>query len=797
MISGWRAAARRVRRGLAGVVATAGLATTGLVAFAHPVRAQRPDLDRLALEAGVDRDAPQDLYLEVVIGERATGRIIHVVHDGGRFFVRPADLREVGVVVPAHIPLDPEGRVALDALPGLAYRYEMATQRMILWPPPSLQEITRLGYRPPPPVVATREGGWLATWTGSGDVADDRGAIGGTLLARRFGRWGAVETSFAGLRSDGVGEVRRIESRWSSPARARLWRGAVGVVVGGGVAWTRPVRIGGAGWSRNFGARPDLVTFPIPRLAGDAAVPSAVEVYVDGVERVGAEIDGGSFVVDVLPRIMGAGEAVLRTTDAGGQVRETVVPMYVDASRLAPGLTDFSVQAGVLRAGFAGVADGYGRDAVAIGAIRRGLTESITLEGYGEIGGGVAQGGIGAVWSPESRWGVVSVSGAFAGAALDASAWSLGYQWTGALLGFDLSVRRRGNAFRELADPGPSAGALTGWRREERATIWAVIARGSLSAAAVRWREPTGERRFVHSVDYTRTVGTLTFTGGLLGTTEGATASLSLALPLGPRSHASLRHRQGPGEQTTLAGVRRRVPYEGGWGWEAQGGEDRAGSVARGWLEHRAGGGEARLGLAVRESGATARIEASGSVVAMDGRLFGSRRIHDAFAVVSTSGRAGVPVRFDHRLYGHTNDEGYLLLPDLQGWQDNRIGLDADQLAWGVRTDRPERVAVPADRTGVLLDFGVQDARGALVVLLGPGGEPVAAGTPLAADDGERAVVGLDGEVFLPALPPGRTVVLRGVAGDVPCLFAVRADENAPVRGGYLRPAPVSCEEGR
>lgn len=760
------------------------------VGAAAGLGAQLPD-PRLALDAGWEAPEREDLYLEVVIGERSTGRIVRFVHEGGRFFARRVDLVSVGVMVPDPLPVDAEGRIALDQIPGLGFRYEVSTQRMILHLPPTLRQVRTLGYAAPPPVSATREGGWLLTWSGSGEVGET-GTLGGTMVARRFGRWGSLESSFVGIRGGERSEVRRIETRWSYTDPERLWRWEVGDAVANGLAWTRPVRLGGVGWSRNFGARPDLVTFPIPRIAGDASVPSAVEVYVDGVEQVGAEINDGPFTVDVLPRIMGAGEAVLRVTDPLGQVTETVVPMYVDASRLAPGLTDFSLQAGVLREGFAGTADRYGSDPVVVGAIRRGLTEAVTLEGYGEAGAGVVQGGVGVVWSPAARWGMVTASAALSGGGLRETAWSVGYQWTGPTLGADLRIRRRGEGFRELADP---SGGAVGWRDEQQATLWVALAGGSLSTAVVRWREPTGEAQHIASVDYTRTIGPLTATGGVFDRGDGTTATLSLAIPLAPGLHGSLSHRREAESQTSLAGVRRRTPYEGGWGWEVRGGEDRVGAMIRSSVEHRGESGEARFGLLLREGRALGRLEGSGSVVVMDGRLFASRRIQDAFAVVSTSGRGGVPVRIDHRLYGRTDDDGYLLLPDLHGWQQNRVGVDAHQLGWGVRASQPERVAVPADRTGVLLDFGVVDTEGALVELRGPDGAPLPVGTTVEVVGGESLVVGLEGQVYIASLPRGSGVVLERTLGGRRCRFEVSTGATTPMRGGYLRPAPVSCSE--
>src|SRR5690606_10548125 len=140
------------------------------------------------------------------------------------------------------------------------------------------------------------------------------------------------------------------------------WTWTAGDLVSGGHSWTRPVRMAGVQWRRNFAVRPDLITFPMPRFDGNAALPSSVELYVNNRLQYGEQVNAGPFVLDALPRIHGAGTASLIVTDALGRTFGTSAPLYVDHRRLAPGLSDFSIELCVLRTGFKGRWNDYGDD---------------------------------------------------------------------------------------------------------------------------------------------------------------------------------------------------------------------------------------------------------------------------------------------------------------------------------------------------------------------------------------------------------------------------------------------------
>ncbi|MGH8076155.1 MAG: fimbria/pilus outer membrane usher protein, partial [Lysobacter sp.] len=141
--------------------------------------------------------------------------------------------------------------------------------------------------------------------------------------------------------------------------------------------------------------------------------------------------------------------------------------------------------------------------------------------------------------------------------------------------------------------------------------------------------------------------------------------------------------------------------------------------------------------------------QGNGSIVVMGGQAFASRRISDAFAVISTNGVGGVPILSENRLAGVTNDAGYLLLSDLRGWQRNRVAIDPDTLPADLALPAIERMVIPADRAGVRALFELQRLRSATLLLLDAQGQAVAVGTRVTRADGSVAIVGFDGALWL------------------------------------------------
>ena len=269
---------------------------------------------------------------------------------------------------------------------------------------------------------------------------------------------------------------------------------------------------------------------------------------------------------------------------------------------------------------------------------------------------------------------------------------------------------------------------------------------------------------------------------------ERTGGGLNISMPLGDRRHGSLSVQHDDGDTDAVASVRQSAPYEGGWGWGAQAGT-RDGGQGGGFVEYRSDVIEARAGADYDGRTTGTYVSAAGSIVRLGGETYFARPLYDAFALVTT-GTPGVPVLYENRLYGHTDEDGRLLVTELRGWQRNRIAIDPDELPANYRTGEIERFATPTDRGGAIVEFDVRRLAPAIAVLHDRDGAPLPAGSRVRGEDGTTLVVGFDGEVYLESLDRETTLVARTDGAD--CRYVLAAVQTDP-DGTPARIGPVTC----
>ena len=143
--------------------------------------------------------------------------------------------------------------------------------------------------------------------------------------------------------SDNQAEALRLNTTFAYSDEQSLITYRAGDVMSSGLAWTRPIRMGGAQVQRNFGLRPDLITLPLPAAVGSAALPSTVDVYLNNIKTFSQDVGAGPYRINNLPVVSGSGTARVVLRDSSGRETESSLPFYASPNLLAAGLYDFSV----------------------------------------------------------------------------------------------------------------------------------------------------------------------------------------------------------------------------------------------------------------------------------------------------------------------------------------------------------------------------------------------------------------------------------------------------------------------
>lgn len=753
----------------------------------------------IANEGGWSGGGGDDLFLEVTLNGAPSGRLAHFVARDGVLYALASTLRELGFALAAG-GADP---VRLSDLPGTVIDYDAPRQRIALTAP--LQQLAlptqQLNVPPPERAAASSSPGLLLDY----DLYASGGQGGATLSAtsglRAFIGVAGVLDSSAITRAYRVagdgwrGASVRLDSSWQLAFPASMLRLRVGDTITAALAWTRATRLGGISLGTDFGLQPYRITTPLPLFFGAATLPSAVDLYVDGLHQYSGQVEPGPFQLTTLPVVSGAGNAQIVMTDALGRSRTLDLSLYSTRQLLQRGLADWSVDLGVVRRNYGLASFDYGHEPVASGSLRYGLTDSFTLEAHAEGTHGLGLAGFGGVWLLGARGGVLSSSVARSSARGEgASQYSLGYNWTHRRFAFSLDSTRAERGYRDAA----SLYGMPPPRASDRATLSVSTARaGSVGLSYVSLTYPEQARSRYASVFWSNTFGDcLSLNVGLNQNLDRARdRSLFASITLSPDRHTSwsAAAQRTRDATTATAQASRPVPGDGGFGWRAAvQGSDRGGAnggaLEAGWLGNHGG-----LDVGVNALGDSryAYAGASGALVLMGGHLFAARRIDDAFAVVSTDGVSGVPVKLENRPIGVTDANGMLLVARLNAWQRNQLAIDPMDLPANLRVERVSAEATPSDRAGLLVRFGLTPQRAASLALVDPDGAPLTLGSRVHVDGrpGADALVGFDGVVYLDDLDAHSQVRVTTPHGRC----QVRFDYPATPAGAIADIGPLVC----
>jgi len=748
-----------------------------------------------------------EAWLAVQLDPREPAQNFLALKRGGRWLVRGEDLRRWRLRLPETEPLmrGEDAWYPLDAMPGLAYSVDAATQTMSMDIPAGLYDPSLVAERPdyldPTP---SPPGGFL-NYDVAAERRDGQTHTNALLEMGAFKASGSLLGTFlAGEWQDGL-RLKRLDTTWTQDRPAARTSLRLGDAISGTTGWARSVRFGGVQWATNFDTQPTLVTYPQPGIAGEAALPSTVDLYINDALRSRQEVPAGPFTLQDLPVMTGQGEMSLVVRDVLGRERVISAPYYASPRLLRAGLHDYSYEMGFVRRDYGLSSNGYGRF-LAVGTHRLGLSDRLTGEAHAELQRDQQTFGLGGVMLWPGA-GVVNASlAASHGDGGDGGLVALGFQRQARVLSFGGNLQFASRRFRQLGLgsvrrwQGGSAGP-GGYAPDQDASYeevdrqvprvssqlfvsLATRGQGSFGLSHVRqdYRDEADIELF--SANYSIGIGNLGFLSAALLRTLAprmeTSLSLLFTLPLGDRRTASIGTRREGGDQQATVRLQRNLPTGSGYGYRllAAVGEPSRGEAG---VSMQNDVGTYSLEAARYAGKDGVRASARGGVVALDGSAYLSRHVDDSFAVVKLPGYPDVRVYADNRLVARTDEDGNALLPGLRPYQKNPVRIEQADLPMDAEIDAIALDAIPYGRSGVLLAFPIRRSRGATLTILLEDGRPLPAGAEVhVAGQAQGFPVGQRGQAYLTGLSEHNrlAVTWRGQH----CVF----DATLPLSGDAL-----------
>jgi outer membrane usher protein len=720
------------------------------------------------------RAADIPLVLELVLNGQATGRVGEFIARDGVLVATAAELTDLGFEVPSELRAGAQP-FPLTAMPGVKAVLDVAGQRAQITAPDAVLRPTLLGPQEAArltPVSPTGFGAVLNYDMLVTAAASARPSGGTSLDGRFFSPWGTLTAvGLASFAASSSAPIRRLDTtyEYDDPDNVQIWR--AGDLLAGALSWSRPVRLIGGQFASDFTLRPDLVTTALPVLTSSAAVPSTVDVLVDGVRQYSQTVQPGPFQIRSLPTVSGAGEVAVAVKDELGRQTLVTLPFYGSPQLVAPDLASYSVEIGTVRQSYGGPNDSY-RNAAAIGSLRYGLFDWLTPETHGEFGAGLQEAGLGATIRAGSL-GVISLAGAGSSAtvAIPATA-AKQTRVTGGSGTISLSRQSRQVSFSvtaAAATPGFRDTAAVNGAPYPRLILNTSISRsfGRWGGASLSYISQQGGVRYL-GLDQIATGRTALVTGSYTlrlseqwGLYVNAYRDLSdrrfgalIGFTFTPFDRVSVGTgltMDQTGKPSTLVQAARPAIEPGEWGLSVSDDEGKAVS-RRVTGEYLGGWGRASAGVAQSGKERAEQAGLRGGLVLSDGALMFSDTVADAFAVVRTGDVPDVPVTFENRPVGATDSSGRLLVPYLNGYQANTLALDVNRIPPDVQIDRTSQLVRPSRHAGVVVDFGAHRTGGAVVRLELAPGKPVPLGASAQLPGADPIPVGYDGEVYATGL---------------------------------------------
>ncbi|MGL5240355.1 MAG: fimbria/pilus outer membrane usher protein [Kluyvera ascorbata] len=728
----------------------------------------------LAMKLHAEPPTPNTQYLSVTVNHYTYDGLWAVHVTGNGLWIAAADAQKLGIAPESSA----KGWLNLSAIEGLEAHFDSLQQQLSLTlSEHGLTHVQHLESRPRRSVQPLQQAQEMGNLTLDYSLyASDQAGQQQTSLQSQLQTSGwlpgqissTMNSRFLRGQSENGASHTRLMTTWQRDLPQSLTSVALGDNITTGVSWSRQVRFAGLHLARNFQLDPQLNTAPRAQFSDSVALPSTVDLYIDGLQQSHQQVKPGGYILDTLPTFTGSGQAQVVITDINGQRREVTLDLYGAPEMLAQGVSSSSLDIGWLRQHYAERSNDYAASPLLDAGWRYGLSNSLTVSAHSEQHRRAHNIGIASDWLISPAAGIVSGHAAASQSPQgDGIKWGMGYQWNARGFSFSTSTSRSSSEWADIARVSgsqPIARNDNLWISQS-VSGWGTLGAGWVRQDGARYLNISGSKSFPHRVS-----ATLGFTHAL--SSGDKIVQLMFSIPLGNRDSLSLQ----AGSQSSRWDYRHQPDYQlGGWSWQVSQntGSTRQDHADAGYLGSY---GEWHAGFDRDQSSTSRYLSGEGSLMLLESHPYALRYNRQGIALVSTDGIGNIPIAVENRPAGSTDEHGYLLLTDLPRYHNAKISLDPLSLPPEIATPIVEMHARPGLSTAVKVDFQVHRARTLSARILDRGRQPLPVGSGVSYSGGE-SIIGRDGFIWLENPPmPGALHIQMPTGGCTVNLPAAASD---------------------
>lgn len=682
------------------------------------------------LSATPSRAAPPELastVLAITLNGEPKGDFFIFVTAAGAYLVRPVDLEAMGIrgAQGETVRVEGEDYRSLTSVPGIDVTFDEKSLTLELRAAPALLGRRTVDLLPArhPNVLQSRDNSAFLNYR-TGYVESDPGGASAFNLAAELGARlsdALFLSDFSHADSDGESRSLRLMSSLTVDRRADLQRLTLGDFFTDTGEPGSTLNLGGLSFSKQYSIDPYLIKQPMSGFVGALALPSEVEIYLDGVRVRTEPLPPGEFQVQNLNYYGGARNVEILIRDRFGREQRIDYQYYFTNTLLRKGFHEYSYDTGLQRKDFGLASNRYGE--LAASAFHRyGVSDSLTLGLQGQASGARLN------FGPQGlmRLGAAGTASALLSASRDRDAGDglaaqLGYGYQAR----SFSIRALARGFS--ADYARVGDAATSDRPKVEASAgigYGTIGVGNFGADYALSTQYRGTARRAVTFSYSRSLpGDFNLFATLRRVQEETPDSeLFVGLAYYPAHDitATYLRQDRRDSRSDILQVGKSAPIGEGWGFRvaAESAQSAAGheDVLAPFLQFNGKRGiytaDCRSqSVQVGGRASSCQVAAAGAVGYVGGAFGFSRPIYDSFGLIQVGELEAVHVSHNNQVIGATDSSGRLFLPNLGSYVDNQISINDSDIPIEYAISERQRYVAPPRRGGALIEFGITRIR--------------------------------------------------------------------------------------